>query len=1324
MKLHKICTIIVVGIALFFSFGNTSHASSLFVPFEDWQIMQRKNSQTGKTFCVAHTKTGNYYPLIFDFNIVLSPTGGISFEIIAPKTLPWREYGPEQTSDEGASPLRSAPGLFGFDSGSNMPSTEYFESSTRRSILVPQNSRGLGEKLRVASHLRIKGKICGDNDVHYLPNIKDIMKELEICSLKMKNGDAYTPTSIPVLEQTSGALFEPIKVRLEKSEPVIARQRKIGGGWRSEFLPAGEAAADALRLQDAYVVLSPAIAAASKKSANSAEVHRAIARLIEVLMLLERFDEAKAVAPLHPQKIRFLGAIAKAEGYWEESRELFSKVVQKVSAKKEVIRKRDAILDKMIKDFEAQGGRRSTNYMDIMSDRPRQMRQAEADRQAAEMSELLLLWGLGSLGQEAFERGRRCFDRDITLTESGPAFFGSQALAWRESSMLNHRDGSNADHRRTLGMAAYMRGVDLQSGGCLQMSKVDLSYALHELKDGSGADGWAMLTELALLRQMDAVGQTAAAKNGAAALLRRIENHVGKPSLPWLETSAFIFELASRADEPKPSLSQMEEMLSVAADCLPANHSLRIRLTRTVAAMLAKEGDIAQALQVTVKGLGITVAPRLTEEQFKEAKKIVDAAMATRVRPKKLDFQTTSKELALFRDSWIKAEGQIANSTTLNSMSGLSHFPPISSQVAASECGYLASFLDKVASLMPDSDERRYCSVLATIFTAWNTATYRRVQGFDTFKDLLAKRGRFDRFDQEGSFEEFGEMGRWMMAVFNRVVLTSLFPSYNRDMLMPGPERVGMSRQLDWMLGLPIDVGNFNLFLGSIQAANKGHALGSLLARALLVEMSTNPQMQLDSRRSIEGDLYLRRQQGLLQVMLLQPERDTSASRIEIRKQYLLFQLNALLLRGKFDTSILTDERMKSFDFIHFTTSSGSTEYMFDTSEVQKRLTATQAMVVWYPLEEKTHVAVLRSDKMYWKVLPVGLSWLGRHVSAIRDNLKQVSNAAENGLTLSPFPVQDAAVLYQELVAPLEEELRGINHIFSVQLGVLGGIPLGLLVSKPVDAGAPVQWLINDLAITRMPALLNVELIERYRGKSGRSPALLFAAGAPVITETVDVAARNEAEDDTRRITLGPVLKEIKNAPQMMENVGRTLGADTKNMITGRKMSRTSVLKALQENTYKYMLFVTHGLVGGAAVGEPALYLSPPSGDNLDDDGLLRASEVAGLNFDTDLALLTACKTSVAGDDGSEPLSGLASAFLVAGARRVLASHWEVDASAAESITTGTISLIHKNKMDPAVALQQIMKKMGSNMQLDVLEGHPYYWAAFEVIGFPSSTSK
>jgi CHAT domain-containing protein len=53
--------------------------------------------------------------------------------------------------------------------------------------------------------------------------------------------------------------------------------------------------------------------------------------------------------------------------------------------------------------------------------------------------------------------------------------------------------------------------------------------------------------------------------------------------------------------------------------------------------------------------------------------------------------------------------------------------------------------------------------------------------------------------------------------------------------------------------------------------------------------------------------------------------------------------------------------------------------------------------------------------------------------------------------------------------------------------------------------------------------------------------------------------------------------------------------------------------------------------------------------------------DIYGLKLSADLVVLSACNSALGKDLGSEGIVGLPRAFLIAGARRVVASLWKVD---------------------------------------------------------------
>jgi CHAT domain-containing protein len=88
-------------------------------------------------------------------------------------------------------------------------------------------------------------------------------------------------------------------------------------------------------------------------------------------------------------------------------------------------------------------------------------------------------------------------------------------------------------------------------------------------------------------------------------------------------------------------------------------------------------------------------------------------------------------------------------------------------------------------------------------------------------------------------------------------------------------------------------------------------------------------------------------------------------------------------------------------------------------------------------------------------------------------------------------------------------------------------------------------------------------------------------------------------------------------------------------------------------------------------------------------------SEVAALKLDADWVILSACNTAANGAQGAEALSGLARAFIYAGARALLVSHWAVSSEATVSLITHAVGAISRDKkLGRAEALRRAMLAM------------------------------
>ena len=169
--------------------------------------------------------------------------------------------------------------------------------------------------------------------------------------------------------------------------------------------------------------------------------------------------------------------------------------------------------------------------------------------------------------------------------------------------------------------------------------------------------------------------------------------------------------------------------------------------------------------------------------------------------------------------------------------------------------------------------------------------------------------------------------------------------------------------------------------------------------------------------------------------------------------------------------------------------------------------------------------------------------------------------------------------------------------------------------------------------------------------------------------------------------------------------------------------SRTSSTRDWTD--YRVVYFATHALVAGEVEkfakvkAEPALGSLIPDKPTEEDDGLLRASDVAMLKMNADFVVLSACNTAAGDKPGAEALSGLARAFFYAGARSLIVSNWEVDSDSTVALMTGLFDALKSNPhLSHAEALRLSMLQMIGNPSKPEW-AQPKFWAPFIVVGEP-----
>jgi CHAT domain-containing protein len=401
--------------------------------------------------------------------------------------------------------------------------------------------------------------------------------------------------------------------------------------------------------------------------------------------------------------------------------------------------------------------------------------------------------------------------------------------------------------------------------------------------------------------------------------------------------------------------------------------------------------------------------------------------------------------------------------------------------------------------------------------------------------------------------------------------------------------------------------------------------------------------------------------------------------------------------------------------------------------DIEPLLAADEALVV-IDLGAKSYVWAITRNAAQWKELAVTADDVSTSVAALR--------ALLNVDSPKPFDAQASFALYQKILAPVEDMLRGKSRLSLVLTGALTSLPPQVLVTRD-PAGKElkdVDWLIRTQAVTVLPSIASLKVL---RGKSASvvtaKPLIGFAdpvfdRDPQALQQNSRIAANVAAARGIRGTVanlaqLKAALPPLPDTATELREVAATVHADPAGIILGAAATESRV-KQEKLDQYRIVYFATHGLLAGEVAdfaklnAEPALVLSLPEKPTELDDGLLTASEVAQLSLNADWVVLSACNTAAPDKPGAEALSGLARAFFYAGGRSLLVSNWEVETTSTVALMTGTFAALASDpKLSHGQALQKSMLTMIDDVQHPQW-ADPKYWAPFVVVGEPAKPAK
>jgi len=369
-------------------------------------------------------------------------------------------------------------------------------------------------------------------------------------------------------------------------------------------------------------------------------------------------------------------------------------------------------------------------------------------------------------------------------------------------------------------------------------------------------------------------------------------------------------------------------------------------------------------------------------------------------------------------------------------------------------------------------------------------------------------------------------------------------------------------------------------------------------------------------------------------------------------------------------------------------------------ARIRSRLRPDEMLLEYVLAEPQSFCLTISEHAEGIAVLPAGRLYIE---NAVREFLASI-RARRNDVNL-------ATRLYDILLRPISRQTT-LDRLIIVPDGILHLLPFETLR----DSSNPL--LLGRTIVSYTPSSTVLYVLRNANNPRHDRRTLLALGDVPYQNQGNASAEIAPPRGINQRLLrgmsdlFGMRLYDLPETRAEVLDIKGILGGGT--VLLGPNATETA-FKSQPLADFKIVHLAAHGFSDSQFPERSGLVLGVDKASS--DDGVLQVREIMGLRFDADLVALSACDTSVGKLQGEEGITDLAEAFLVRGAKSVVASLWSAD----DTFTHALMNQLYRHLVqgeDRASALR--------NAKLDLLVRYgkqlpPYYWAAFILTGDGSS---
>lgn len=379
--------------------------------------------------------------------------------------------------------------------------------------------------------------------------------------------------------------------------------------------------------------------------------------------------------------------------------------------------------------------------------------------------------------------------------------------------------------------------------------------------------------------------------------------------------------------------------------------------------------------------------------------------------------------------------------------------------------------------------------------------------------------------------------------------------------------------------------------------------------------------------------------------------------------------------------------------------------------KLQKQMARDQMALVEFALgENRSFVWFFTNDEVCFAVLPPRKE-IETAVKLYLDKLSATPNHLYIERDLAKLKEQSQA-LFAILFGSLSSQIEPGKRLIVVPDGLLHYLPFEALAHNG-------RYLVEDHEISYNPSASMLVQSQDSRDKAETGDRMeLLAFGDQIFgPELKEPATKKRGAGPSMsprrsRAPRGFQLPPLPRTRDEVQFIARLFPPDRTRLYLG-EASTEGAVKRESLRRYRRLHVATHSLIDETSPSRSAVVLTLNT--DPDEDGFLEVSEIAELDLDCDLVVLSACQTGRGQLLSGEGILGLTRAFLHAGARALVVSCWNVSDISTARLMERFYQHLMAGRSNSAALRETKLQMLNS----DKNTRHPYYWASFVIVGKP-----